>query len=356
MTSKPAQAVQVSLPLNGGNIPMPADAMGLSQWIGIKCHKMWWFVMQRKQMYKIHHIPKKKGGVRILHEPMPKMKYAQRMLLDRVLDKFPVQPHFGAYTGARGVRYTAARHAGHKIVLELDIKDFFGSTTRKYVREFFRAAGWPAQPANLAADLLTYPVKKDLSIVPQGAPSSPQLCNLIGHMRFDQKILAAIAAIDPGWVYTRYSDNIVLSHPEDRPRPEVNDVLNAARSAITSGGYRVHPKKIKIMRSSHPKKPQRLLGLTINTTPNVPAEDFKRLRAQVHRACTKGLDQVTGIPKGKHVASHLKGRLAYYLHINPGSQKILALKNRLEAAEAKTAGAPVIWTSSPPLPSAVDSQ
>ena len=317
-------------PSKSVGMPLPPDPMALAHWCGVKTKTLWYYILNRPAFYKIHTIPKPKGGVRVLHEPHAPLKFVQRMLLDRVLSKFPAQEHVGAYEDSKGVKYTADRHAGHAVVIEMDIKDFFGSTTRKFVREFFKAQGWPMSSAHAAADVLTFPITPTKSVVPQGAPTSPQICNMVGDHRFDKTILKELALVDAGWKYTRYSDNLIISHPDKRERDEVRKVVDTVKGIVSRAGYRVHPKKLKVMYSTHPKKPQRLLGLTVNDMPNVPVEEYRRLRAQVHRAETKGLKEVTGIPKGVGTLAHIEGRLQYYLHINPTSQKLLRLKDRVK--------------------------
>ncbi len=334
--SAPADpVVTIEFDAASGKAPIPPDPMALAHWCGIKTKTLWYFILNRKTLYRTITIPKPKGGVRVLHEPMPQLKFVQRMLLDRILSKYPEYAHVGAYEEDKGVKYTTARHAGHAIVLELDIKDFFGSTTRKHVRDFFRSQHWPRESAHAAADLVTIPITDELSVVPQGAPCSPTVCNLVGNLMFDKPIMEFLKAVDPGWAYTRYSDNLIISHPIDRPKEEVEKVLNTVKALLAKARYRAHPKKVKIMRAKHPKKPQRLLGLTVNKTPNVPVEEYRRLRAQIHRAETKGLKAVTGVPSGVGPLPHIEGRLNYYLHINPASTKLQRLKARCRALQGK---------------------
>jgi hypothetical protein len=281
-------------------------------------------------MYRKITIPKPKGGVRELHDPEPGLKYAQRMVLDKILSKFPVHDHIGAYVDARGVKYTTERHAGHAVIIELDVKNFFPSTTRRMVRSFFKDLGWPTSPAHIIADLLTVPLSPHLSVVPQGAPSSPSLCNIIGNHRFDQHVLRYLTTLDPGWQYTRYSDNLIISHPQVRAREEIDRVKSEVRRILLRAGYNAHPKKTKVMRNNHPKAPQRLLGLTVNTTPNIPSDVYRKLRAQLHRALTHGLEAVTDVPPTTTALPYLEGRVRYYLHINPASHKIQQLLGDVE--------------------------
>lgn len=336
-TTPTAQVLDIDTSDVKGAIPMPPDTFALAQWLGVSHKILWWMILNRKSLYdRPIRIPKPDGRVRIINPPKAQMKYLQRMAVWRIFNKFKTPEHLGAYTLKRGVKYTAGRHAGHKVIIELDIQDFFGSTRRVQVRRFFKdALGWSREVAHAFADLLTYPVNENLSVVPQGAPTSPALCNLIGHELFDKKILAHLAGTDKNWVYTRYSDNLIISHPEQRSREEVDGIKRFCFTVLRDAGYRVHPRKQKVMRATHKKKRQELLGLTVNETPNIPRDEYRRLKAMVHTAETQGVEAVKGTPAKAGVIPHLEGVLNYYLYVNPTSSKMQRLKARVDALKAK---------------------
>lgn len=330
------QAEVVTLPDESSAVICPPDDMALAHWLGTSAKNLWYLVLHRKALYKEYHIKKPGGGVRVLHDPGVKLKFFQNMALKRILEKLPSPAHFGVYVEERGTMYTSHRHAGHAVILELDIKNFFGSTSRGMVRHFLYSLGWAEKPAKLLADLLTYPIRPTKSIVPQGAPTSPMLCNHIADQRFDQAVLAYLAT-KTGWVYTRYSDNLFISHPVAQTKEEVSSVLTEVRKLIEAGGFRVNNKKVKVLRQRHPKRAQHMLGLTVNVHPNIPSQVYRRLRAQVHTAATQGFGAVKGLPKAMtpaQVPAHLRGVLTYYSYVHP-HPKLERLKQRLVEAEAK---------------------
>ncbi len=351
MADKTVSTVNTALqvPLNftksGSNIPMPPDTFALAQWLGVSHKILWWMKLNRKDLYdKTIRIPKGNGKVRIINPPKPKLKYLQRMAIWRIFNKVKAPAHVGAYVKKRGVKYTASRHAGHKVIIELDISNFFNSTRRVHVRRFLKECwGWPKDVAEMFADLLTYPVNDAMSVVPQGAPTSPAICNLIGAEFFDKPILRFLTNVDPKWLYTRYSDNLVISHPDQRPRTEVDAITRFVGQALSAAGYRVHPKKKKVMRSTHAKRAQHLLGLTVNAVPNIPKVEYRRLRAMIHTAEVAGIDAVKGVPKTTAVVPHLEGLLNYYLYINPISAKLQKLKARVNAIKTKMGGAVAVF-------------
>lgn len=315
--------------------PTPVDSVSLAHWLGTTHKNLWWLVTQRKEMYRVWKIPKGDGRYRHIHEPLGLLKHIQAVAATRILSTFPTADHVGAYEEGKGVKYSASRHAGHNVILELDIKDFFGSTRRLFVREFLLGAGWKKEPAFLLSDLLTYPIKKDLSVVPQGAPSSPQLCNLIGNQRFDQSVIQMLQQQDSGWLYTRYSDNLIISHPDQRERAEVDVILRAVDNIVYKSGYRINPKKMKVMRSTNKKFARELLGLSVSKVPQVEDSTYRKLRAMTHNASRNGFSGLTNLPKAvktpEQAAAHLNGVVNYYLYMNR-SPKMERLKRLLDDA------------------------
>src|SRR5699024_8856495 len=79
--------------------------------------------------YHALSVPKKSGGVRRLLAPDPLMKQVQRNLLHHVLEGFSPAEAAMAYRRGVSAKDHAARHCGQRVVLTLDIQDFFDSIT-----------------------------------------------------------------------------------------------------------------------------------------------------------------------------------------------------------------------------------
>src|SRR5262249_54303623 len=77
-----------------------------------------------------------------------------------------------------------------------------------------------------------------LGSLPQGAPTSPALSNLVNvelDAAIDRRVLAS------GGIYTRYADDMVFSWPVGYGPPA--DFENAVRSLLRAEGYNLHPTK-----------------------------------------------------------------------------------------------------------------
>ena len=75
--------------------------------------------------YEKISIPKRNGTKRILHAPDSVLKYVQTQILRQVLREFPVSGYACAYQKGISLRSNAFPHQAQKLVLKLDIQDFF---------------------------------------------------------------------------------------------------------------------------------------------------------------------------------------------------------------------------------------
>ena len=125
--------------------------------------------------YQKVSIPKRSGGFRTLLVPDPLLKNVQRNLLHHVLDGFTVSDSAAAYRKGASVAANAGMHQGRKIVMKMDIEDFFGSITFPMVlHHAFPAAYFPPPVGAMLAALCCCHDR-----LPQGAPASPAVSNLV---------------------------------------------------------------------------------------------------------------------------------------------------------------------------------
>src|SRR5205814_1273721 len=126
------------------------------------------------------------------------------------------------------------------------------------VERYFRHIGWNAEAAALLTKLCTY-----RGSLPQGAPTSPRLSNLV-NLRFDAR-LAAIAN-GRGLSYSRYADDITFSGNVTSPNASTpgrfNDVIHLTKVIAQDEGYALHTeKKLRIYRR-HDR--QIVTGIVVN--------------------------------------------------------------------------------------------
>jgi len=227
------------------------------------------------------YIPKRSSGSRRLLIPDEELKVVQRKILHRVLAKLSVHPAVTGFENGQSIVHNANRHVGQAVVLKMDIEDFFPSTTAEQITRYFQRVGWNREAAELLTKLTTHE-----NGLPQGAPTSPRLSNLVNR-RLDTRI--AWAANRRRATYTRYADDITVSFPTDNAR-RVRGMVQFVRHRLKQEGYRNNRKKEIILRSH---QQQRVTGLVVNERVNLPRETRRRLRAIEHRLNTGGRATMT---------------------------------------------------------------
>jgi len=182
--------------------------------------------------YRRYAKPKKGGGLRRIAEPDARLKRVQQAIVTRYLT--PEEPHPAAVAYQPGLS-TADHvwaHAGAQVVVAADVRDFFPSTHTARVEDW-----WHQRAEGDEARLLTL-LTTDRGGLPQGAPTSPGLSNLVNR-EMDERL--ARRAERAGARYTRYCDDLCFSWSGDRGPP--SDFQPVVRATLGEFGYSLHPEK-----------------------------------------------------------------------------------------------------------------
>src|SRR5439155_7805779 len=121
---------------------------------------------------------------RTITAPAEPLKNMQRRILLRLLARLRAHPCATGFERRQSIVTHALVHVGRDVVIKLDLKDFFTATKADRVEAYFRRIGWDADAAALLTNLCTHD-----SSLPQGAPTSPRLSNLVNH-RLDARLFA----------------------------------------------------------------------------------------------------------------------------------------------------------------------
>ena len=279
-------------------LPELADAAQLADAMGITVAELR-FLGFHREVARTHHyhsftLPKKTGGERLISAPMPRLKRAQYWVLDNILAKVPAHDAAHGFLAGRSIVSNAAPHAGHDVVINLDVKDFFPSIAFGRIKGVFRHLGYGEAMATLLALLcsenraqawqvdgekLFVGGKARERVLPQGAPTSPMLTNLLCR-RLDRRLLGLARQL--GFVYTRYADDLTFSASGEAARDNVGRLLGRVRWILRDEGFTPHPDKERVMRKG---RRQEVTGLVVNADkPGVSRQTRRRLRAALHRA------------------------------------------------------------------------
>ncbi len=284
-------------------LPLIADAEGLSAAMGISLAELR-FLSYSRDIAHIHHyrhfmLPKKSGGERAISAPMPRLKRTQYWILANILEKMPLHDASHGFRTGRSIVSNALPHCRSHVVLNYDFKDFFPSLKYPRIKGLFRSFGYSEQIATLLALLTTEAEVQEVSLdgdryfvrqgerhLPQGAPSSPALTNLICR-RLDARLQGMAQAL--GFRYTRYADDLTFSG--DRESARNLKKLQWRLHAIVKGeGFQIHPQKSRIMRTG---SQQEVTGIVVNEKPSIDRKTLRRFRALLHRMERQG-------PEGCH--------------------------------------------------------
>jgi RNA-directed DNA polymerase len=312
-------------------LPLWRTENDLAKALGVPLKELWFFSTHRENDRVAHYItytiPKPSGGRRLILAPKRRLKALQRRLLKLLVQKLPVSEHAHGYHKGRSIRTGAEPHVGRKVLLRIDLKDFFPTITFGRVRGLMVALGYGYRVAAALAALMTeaerQPVEADGTVyfVPvgprhtvQGAPTSPGLSNCI-LLRLDRRLAGLAQKF--GFTYTRYADDLTFSSDDDT---EVGRLRKAAEGIIKEEGFEVNPAKTSVARHG---RCQRVTGVVVNEQLGLSRQERRRLRAAIHR-----LSQ--GLAAGHSLVAEfrrIEGKLAYLAMLNP--EQAEALRRRL---------------------------
>ncbi len=162
--------------------------------------------------YRPFTIRKRGGGTRQIVAPSDSLKALQRRLLRRYLVLQPVHTAATAFGRGCSIAAHARRHLGQDLILTADLADFFPATRATRVRRWFNAHGWDGDALAVLTRLTVY-----RGGLPQGAPTSPMLSNVV-NLRLDIE-LSELAEKHQAR-YSRYCDDLAFSWGTMSGKPE----------------------------------------------------------------------------------------------------------------------------------------
>ena len=267
--------------------------------------------------YRTFMIPKHSGGMRTICEPKPRL-YADQVSLRELLEQeFAASHHTTAfaYCKGRSIKHCIQRHQANKSkwFLKIDFEDFFGNTSQEFVMRqlqniapFSEVLKDPAGKKRLENALRICFLHDGL---PQGTPISPMLTNLV-MIPFDHEINKRLH--ERGFVYTRYADDIQISHREKFNHIRILGIVNSTLRDLNMP-YHIKPTKTRFGSSSGRNYN---LGLMLNKDNRITIghKKHKEMKARLHSfaMAVKNNDRWT-----LEEAQKLMGRYAYFESIEP---------------------------------------
>lgn len=288
---------------------------------------------QLKTLYALSNYPEKhytcfwqrkpKGGKRQILAPDNLLKSVQRNILANVLTKLPISEYAAAYFQGAGLREHAKKHLSQPLVLKLDIKDFFDNITFAAVYQS-AFAHLPKAVGTLLCHLCCY-----REFLPQGAPTSPAISNLV-LKGFDEMTGAWCA--EKQIVYSRYCDDLIFSGGFE-PR----SVIAYVQRLLYRQGFQLNGVKTKALKASDC---QIVTGVVVNEKLQTAKNYRKKLRQELYYADKFGakshLEQIEDerfLPAdGENIRRfwlHLLGKVNFVLQINPLDEEFIQAREKI---------------------------
>lgn len=255
--------------------------------------------------YISFEIPKKSGGVRSIDAPIVELKVIQRALVNALYEhinkkRMTKSKVAHAFEKEKSIITNAKIHRNKRIVLNIDLENFFESIHFGRVRGFFNKNKnflLPLDIATIIAQIACYRGK-----LPQGAPTSPIISNLICETLDHRLIkLAKKYRLD----YTRYADDLTFSTNDKKFFDSLEQFYQEISSELKRAGFHINEKKTRLqLRDSK----QIVTGLIVNKKINVDRNYYKKTRAMAHQLYTHGSYTINGKPA---TINQLEGRFAF---------------------------------------------
>ncbi len=287
---------------------LPATRDELRQLLGLSAEALAGLLdadgTQHSSNYRVFTIPKgRSSGWRRISAPTARLLAVQRLILLNALVESRPHPASSAFSLGSSIVRNAAAHLSSALIVVLDLRDFFGTTTYAQVVQAFLNIGAGIEVARLLALLCTEPtgrrpsqLEHDLGLtvgraLPQGAPTSPAIANLVA---FDLDQAMSLLANEAGCRYTRYSDDLTLS--STRAGIDADWLLREAYRIVVDHGFSVNITKTRAMTD---RDRQLVTGLIVNpvagpregtmsAAPRVPRRRMREYRAFLHQCKVKG--------------------------------------------------------------------
>ena len=340
-------------------IPALATLGELAEWLGQSPDQLDWLADERRghgravkpplQHYRYAYLSKRAGKLRLVEAPKPRLKAIQRRILHEILSAVPVHSCANGFVAGRSCLSGAQVHAGESVVATFDLAEFFPSIGLARIHGIFRGLGYPWAVARRLAGLCTTVTPTDVfrrapdsqrpdpglqalyrvPHLPQGAPTSPALANLLA-WTLDRRLHGVARAA--GANYTRYADDLAFSGDADFAsrlgafHKTVETILNEEGFSLNAAKTRIMPRNTR----------QRITGIVVNERCNIGRAEFDTLKAILHNCVRTGpADQNRA--EMPDFRNHLAGRIAWVEQINPQrAAKLRLLFDR------------IVWSSTTP--------
>ena len=230
----------------------------------------------------------------------------------------PYHPQVFSYIRSKSRKDAAQCHAQSFEIFCIDIKDFFPSIPESLVEELYTAYFEKLLSSHILSPscfdvvstreyakmiawsvTLPHPTRTDIGecVLTLGNEVAPQIARMV---LYDVDTTIGTLCDTGGYRYSRYSDNLYVSHPTERIPDDIKrrviDVIEqftyTDRHGVSHRPFVVHPDKL---RSKYRFSRQQILGVTVNHHATLSVDRIERTRHALHNLFCEIMDIATAM-------------------------------------------------------------
>lgn len=234
--------------------------------------------------YRTFSIPKKNGEERIINAPKVKLLRIQQAFAKELSTIYTPRKGTHGFIKHRSIVTNAEKHVNKKYVFNIDLKDFFGSIHFGRVRNLLRSDpfNYSYEGATILAQICCHN-----GALPQGAPTSPVISNMIC-WKLDAQLQQL--AHENRCTYSRYADDITFSFNVQKGKlpsqilkinSKSEEVLvgNGLAKIIEEHGFQINEQKVRLQGRT---QRQEVTGITVNRGLNLKRSFVRQTASMLH--------------------------------------------------------------------------
>lgn len=323
--------------LRGLGLPVVFTLGHIAALCGVPHDFLYEIVRRRQDPYRKFAIRKRSGGYRLITAPDPRLLRVQRWIHQQILSGRSFHASSTAYASGCDPLNNAQRHLGARWLVKVDVSNFFESISERQVFHVFRRIGYRPLLAFQLTRLCTRQAPRSrkyqqwrwrnerterydflatsrIGHLPQGAPTSPLLANLVC-APLDQELQTCADSFR--CTYTRYADDIVFSS-YNLNRADATAIIRRISLVLGQHGLTRNRQKTHVV----PPGARRIVtGLLVDgSAPKLLREFRENIELHLFHAGTKGIREHCLRRKFRSLVgfrAHLHGLITYAERVDP---------------------------------------
>lgn len=227
--------------------------------------------------YSDFAVKKKDGSPRLVSGPKHELKIIQKRINRQIFERVDMPAYLFGGIRERDYVQNATAHSNAKMLVALDIRDFYSNIKYSMVFDVFKYFfHLPKEVAILLADLCT-----KNGVVPQGACTSSYIANLI-FWQHEPGLFAQLR--EKRLSYTRLIDDIAISSASRISQKNIEVIISSVSSMVGLGGFKLKKRKTKVTSAENPEELMEVTGLWLNRgRPRVLRAERVDIRSEVRK-------------------------------------------------------------------------